>query len=581
MVWMRARHRDPTSSPAASRLRLLLGPASVLAVLQTILVLHVLGSSAAWQAALLVLLVLFASFRLAIAAVTMLIGSLAASDGRVAEAPPRGRPSRTALLLPVCNEPTETIAAAVRVMTEALDAGDRIAMFVLSDTTDPALAAREAAAFAPRAWSRSGVEIRYRRRLANTGRKAGNIADFCRHHAHAFEFAIILDADSLMTADALRGLVAAMRDDPRAALIQSVSYPIGGATLFARMQQFSARLNTPLSVAGQHVWQGARGTYWGHNAIVRLAPFVAHATLPVLSGRPPLGGEILCHDTIEAALLLRAGWELKLAPQLVGSYETTPGNLVDHLARERRWCQGNLQHLRLLAEPGYRPESRFHIGVGIAYYLASPLGLLLSALLLAHGGGSPGAAADRSPGGSAALLIGLTVLLVFGPRLLALVQALGDGERARGFGGRIRLVASVLAEQVAGTLLAPVIACSVTGFVFATFAGRVVTWRTQSRGDRPVGWGEAWRRFRVHTVLGVLLLLAIALTRPLLLPWAAPFLCGLVASIPAAVCSGSIRLGALAQRLGLFQTVDELAPGVEQRQLYGADARHPAAPAAA
>ncbi|MBE7212559.1 MAG: glucans biosynthesis glucosyltransferase MdoH, partial [Gluconacetobacter diazotrophicus] len=488
-----------------------------------------------------------------------------------AAVPLRARTPRTAILLPIFNEPPGPIACAVRIMADDLRPEDNVSFFLLSDTQDPDGAAEEAALFPASTVSRSGVPVFYRRRAPNTGRKAGNIAEFCHGAGRDFDYALILDADSLMTAASVRALIAELRDDPTAGLVQANSYPIGGQTLWARMQQFGARLNTPLSVSGQHFWQHRRGTYWGHNAILRLRPFNRHAMLPTLPGAAPLGGEILCHDTVEAAMLLRANWQVRLAPAIAGSYETVPSNLIDHLARERRWSQGNLQHLRLLPAPGFKAESRLHILTGILFYLAAPIGLLLSLLLLANGllGSAVTGAATGS--GSAAVgttLLCLTLLLLFGPKLAAVAAVLRDPAAASRFGGRGRFLLGVGADFLLGTLIAPVNSVSVSGFVLATLCGRVVSWNPAARGDRSIPWSEACRRFRVHTAIGTVLLAGLAATHPVLAFWSAPFLLGLVLSIPLAVCTSSVRLGLLARRFGLFLTEDELFPTAETETLF-------------
>ena len=558
-----------TASPSPSRLAFLLVPTVLLAIAGAGSTLLAFGLFRPWLAPIW-LLFLVSYGRMALSAVSPLLGLLPARNpnhGIVPRIGPgnAGR-TRTALLLPMFNEPPEPIAAALRVMAEALDPADAVTIFVLSDTQDAVGLAREARFFPSSGLSRSGVETHYRHRSPNIGRKAGNIAAFCTEHGHDYDYAIILDADSLMTGQAIRDLIMALREDPSAAVIQSVSYPIGGTTLFARLQQFGARLGTPLSVAGQDQWQGRHGSYWGHNAILRLQPFMTHATLPVLPGYPPMGGEILCHDTIEAALLLRAGWDVRLATEIGGSFETTPSNLVDHLARERRWCQGNLQHLCLVHRAGFLAASRVHIAMGILYYLATPLGLLVSLLLLGEGlVSAAGNGAAIRPHWAIETCLWLTVFLLFAPRIASVAGTLlRPGHARRSYGGGLRLLVSVALEQLAGMLYAPIIVLSVSGFVIDTFCGRVVSWNTQPRGDRPVEWIEAVQRFGLHTTIGTAVTAAIALARPSLLPWTMPFLSGLLLSIPLAVWSGSVRLGLLARRLGLFLTVDELAPLPEQ-----------------
>ena len=540
--------------PARSRVLLLVLPAIVLTSAGTAVSILVLGPPSPVVEVLEAVLLAVGYARMALTASQSMLG-LAIRRPVLAVA--AGEPVRTALLLPIYNEAPAPVAAAAAVMAEALNASDGVTMFILSDTQEPCLIAAEASMFPLRAISRSGVAMHYRRRTTNAGRKAGNIGAFCRDIGRGFDYAIVLDADSVMTADAIRALIKAMQSDARAGLIQSVTYPVGGRTLFGRMQQFSARLNTPLTVAGQDLWQQRRGTFWGHNAILRLAPFTAHATLPVLSGRPPMGGEVLCHDTIEAALLLRAGWEVRSAVEIAGSYETTPSNLIDHLARERRWCQGNMQHLRLLAAPRFVPESRLHILIGILHYISAPAGLLLSVILLTCG------RTHEVRADLASICTWLTLALLLGPRSASLARALASRGVARSFGGRARLVFSACVEQLSTVLTAPIFMISITGFVVSTFAGRVVRWDAPARGDRAVGWAEAWRRFRWHTALGVAAALACGVFRPAVLPWLAPFLVGLVVSIPLGVCSGSVKLGMLARRAGLFLTEDELAPPAE------------------
>ncbi len=539
-----------------SRVVLQAAPAALFAIAATTLAALVLRRASAVGETLLIAFSLVGYARMALSAWASVLGLV--PRRRRALAAEWIAPARTALLLPVYNEPPDVVAASVAVMAASLKPADGVSIFVLSDSQDPSVIAREDAVFARETVTPSGVVVRYRRRARNVGRKAGNLTEFCQEAGPAFDHAIILDADSLMTGAAIRQLTRALQASPGAGLVQSVSYPVGSGTLFGRMQQFAARLSTTLNVAGQDLWQGRQGTYWGHNAIVRLAPFCAHARLPVLRGRPPLGGEVLCHDTIEAALLLRAGWDVELAPAIEGSYETTPSNLLDHLARERRWCQGNLQHLRLIGAPGFVWASRLHILIGILHYLAAPAGLGLSGLLLFSRG-----TAGSAPPAAVLALTWLTLMLLFGPKLLSIGRALVSGRSARGFGGRARLLASALIEQVFSTVTAPILLVSVTGFVLSTAAGRVVAWEAAARGDRALGWREAWCRLWPHTLIGAAAAGAMLVWRGDAVVWLAPFLTGLVGAVPIAVWSSSIRLGWLARRAGLFWTEDEVMPTAE------------------
>ena len=186
---------------------------------------------------------------------------------------------------------------------------DHFDYFLLSDTTDPDVwVAEERALVALRDRLRGKGKVYYRHRRKNLNRKAGNIADFVTRWGGAYPNMVVLDADSLMTAHSVVSLAAAMEDDPDAGIIQTLPLIINRNTLFARLQQFAARIHGPIIASGLAVWMGRDGNYWGHNAIIRTAAFAAHCGLPDLRGRPPLGGHILSHDFVEAALIRRAGY---------------------------------------------------------------------------------------------------------------------------------------------------------------------------------------------------------------------------------------------------------------------------------
>ena len=271
----------------------------------------------------------------------------------LAEPPAELGPSvRTALVVPVYHEDPERVAARVRVVIRSLERTGHLSLFdlfILSDSRDPARIRIEQAVWA-RLCNEPGArgQVFYRNRADNKGRKAGNIAEFCRRWGRHYSYFVVLDADSIMAGSTLVRLVGLMEANPGAGLIQTLPQPVGGETLFARSLQFASSLYGPIYAAGLAYWFPGRGNYWGHNAIIRTQAFMATAGLPTLSGKPPLGGEILSHDFVEAALLQRAGWSVWLAPELGGSYEELPSTLRGYLARDRRWCQGNLQHVRLL-----------------------------------------------------------------------------------------------------------------------------------------------------------------------------------------------------------------------------------------
>ncbi len=481
----------------------------------------------------------------------------------VVSAQPTGL-SRTAILMPVHKEDPRAVFAAIEVMARSVtEAGlDGVDIFVLSDTQDPAMADEELAAFeAVRGRCAGRPGLHYRRRASNAGRKVGNLAEFCAVRGRVYDYMLVLDADSLMSGSAVATLIGLMDSNPKAGIIQTVPYAVGRETLFGRMQQFAARLYTPLLVEGLTFWQQADGNYWGHNAIVRIAPFMAHCTLPVLPGREPWGGEILCHDVVEAGLMRGAGWDVWVLPQVVESYEAVPANMVDFAVRERRWCQGNLQHSGVVGRPGFRPVGRFHMAYGIVHYLAAPaavLFLLLATIDAALGGGFARALLTHGP--AAAGLVALGAVLLYAGKAASLLVALADAEESRRFGGRLALIGSAILEQLGACVVSALLIVLYSRYVLELLAGRTVRWETQPRDDRGVTGAEAWLRMRGPVLLGLAWLSSLPLLPASVWPWTLPLALGLVATWPVTVLSSRTSLGERARRLGLLQTPEELSP---------------------
>ena len=489
--------------------------------------------------------------------------------------------SRTAIAIPIFEEDPVAVFTRIRVMMDSLVHAGRqtdLAFHVLSDTRSSAVAEAELSAWMAMTKEGSPSPVFYRRRDHNTGRKAGNIADFFERSGEEYELAIVLDADSLMSGDAMLRLIQLMDDHPRVGLIQTVSYAAGRDTLFARIQQFAVRLYAPLALRGLEFWQGNESSYWGHNAIVRVAPFRTHCRLPVLSGQPPFGGEILCHDVVEAALMVRAGWEVRLLPEMDGTWEEMPTNTLDLVARERRWCQGNLQHLRLLALNGLRNGSRIHIGLGVGGYATAALwwlflllGAVRIALLPDEGALGILAYGITETGTAAALLFAACVTLILLPRILNLVRAFGDARMRREFGGVGRLLVSSVLEQVFWLLLGPVLSFVSAVAVLETLGRRVVHWDKQNRDDREIGFGEAARFHIGHVVLGLGLSWAALGIGGWYALWMAPVILGLLTSPMLTTVSSRTDLGLLSRRLGLFLTVDDVVTAPELIALRAAE----------
>jgi membrane glycosyltransferase len=494
--------------------------------------------------------------------------------------------ARTALVVPVYHEEPERVAARLRAIVRSLARTGQLALFdlfILSDSRDPQRIRAEEAVWA-RLRSEAGADGRvfYRNRLDNKGRKAGNIAEFCRRWGRHYAYFVVLDADSVMAGDTLVRLVQLMEANPRAGLLQTLPQPVGGETMFARALQFAARLYGPVYAAGLSYWFPGRGNYWGHNAIIRSEAFMTAAGLPTLSGRPPLGGEILSHDFVEAALLQRAGWSVWLVPELGGSYEELPANLRGYLARDRRWCQGNLQHVRLLTAKGLTAVSRLHLAMGAMSYVVSLLWFLLLALTTLEAArlyfwphvGIPAASLFFQPWPVAdprqlISLAWITVGMLLLPKILPLALALLSGPRRRAFGGALRLLRGALAEAVFAVLLAPVLMVQHSKAVLSILLGRGVTWSAQQRDGESESWGAVAATLGDITLLGLLWAAAAYVVAPDLLLWLSPVFAGFAVAIPLAALSSRPELGAAARRRGWFLTPEECAPPLELAELPG------------
>ncbi len=484
---------------------------------------------------------------------------------------------RHALVMPIYNEDTARVFAGLEVTWASLQAtgrGQAFDLFVLSDTTRPEIAAAEEQAWA---WlvERTGGQGRifYRRRQRNSGRKAGNIADFCRQWGALYETMTVLDADSVMAGATIVKLAQLVEAHADVGIVQTVPVPVNRHTLFARMIQFANRLYSPILASGMSFWQRGEANYWGHNAIIRLEPFVAECGLPALPGAAPLGGEILSHDFVEAALMRRAGWRVWMVPELDGSYEEVPANVIDFASRDRRWAQGNLQHMQLLTLRGLHPVSRVHLVMGVLAYLSSPLWLLMLVLSTTDVVDTALRGPIYFPPGftlfptwpvsrvhEIVMLALVTAGVIFGPKLLGVAMALARRTDRRAFGGAGRLLASAGLEILFSTLLAPSMMLFHTSFVTSTLLGRSVRWEAQPRDDRGLSLREAVARLGLHTAIGLVWAGVVAAAAPDYLWWLAPILLGLIVAVPFALMSSRTDIGHALRRRGLLLAPEESAP---------------------
>jgi membrane glycosyltransferase len=498
--------------------------------------------------------------------------------------------ARTAILVPICNENVARVMAGLRATYDSVAVTGELRHFdfyILSDSGDPDTRVAEVEAWLRLCREVDGFgRIFYRRRKHRIKRKSGNIADFCRRWGNNYRYMIVLDADSVMSGSCLKRLVQLMNANPGAGIIQTAPTASGRETLYARIQQFATRVYGPLFTAGLHYWQLGESHYWGHNAIIRVAPFIRHCALSRLPGRGALAGEILSHDFVEAALMRRAGWSVWIAYDLSGSYEEMPPNLLDELKRDRRWCQGNLMNFRLFLAQGLHPAHRAVFMTGVMAYLSAPLwflSLLLSTGLLAVQTLSPPKYfiaphqlfplwPEWHPEWALALFTA-TATLLFLPKILSVVLIWVQGAKA--YGGGFALLASMLVEFLISALLAPIRMLFHTQFVLSALLGIGVTWKSPPREDSQTTWGEALRRHGFQTLLGMVWAGGVYWLNPAFLWWLLPVVGALMLSMPLSVYSSGVGLGTRLHKWRLFLIPEESMTPRELRWTHQGTRRAP------
>jgi membrane glycosyltransferase len=487
---------------------------------------------------------------------------------------PDAAASLTALVMPIYNEDPLRTTAALQAMAEALaniDAHRSFEIVILSDSTNADAWIRETLRVNQLRNSLLAImPVWYRRRWQNIARKSGNIEDFVRRWGGRYQHMVVLDADSLIDAPTLRRLVQAMNADPDLGILQTAPQLIGATTFFGRLQQFAGCAYGPVITRGLSAWSGDSGNYWGHNAIIRMAAFAQHCGLPELAGRKPFGGFILSHDFVEAALMRRSGWKVRMATDCGGSWEESPPSLIDVAVRDRRWAQGNLQHMKIIGSAGLSFTSRMHLGVGIMSYLSSPLWLVMLGIGFALAVQSHLIRPEYFnhdfqlfptwPRFNVELMMTLfwfsmVVLLI--PKMLGLLHALLSRRIRRGGGGFIGVAASVSLEVILSALYAPVLMLIQSRHVFEVFVGRDSGWKPQRRDGRGTSWSDAWHYHKRHMFLSCVTAVIVWFLSPPLLAWLSPALLGLFLAVPLSRASGSERLGRWLARLALLRTPEE------------------------
>lgn len=485
-----------------------------------------------------------------------------------------------AIVFPTYNEGVARVMEGLRTTYASVEQTghiERFDFFILSDSTDPAKWVEEEERWCELVRDLDALgRIYYRRRISNEGKKSGNVRDFLSTWGRRYRYFIVFDADSVMRGETIVDLVKLMEAHPQVGLIQSVPALVNAESLFGRMQQFANRLYGPVFIAGLNFWAQGFGNYWGHNAIIRTEPFMQYCDLPHLPGRKPFGGQILSHDFVEAALLLKENWQVWFAYDLEGSYEEIPQDMISNAQRDRRWCQGNMQHSLVLFGRGLRGISRIHFLMGIFGYLASPLWLLFlvtfnwalwnlksSGLSVVTVRGLTTPFLKLNGRQHALLIFIICMAVLFLPKLLALIDLAFDRQRSRAFGGLRRATTSAFLETIFSSLHAPLQMLWHSKFVATILFGIGVHWGPQRRSADGIAWSEAVRQHWAHTLIGVVWGAAVWKLDPATFWWFLPVLAGMLLSIPLSVLTSRMSLGARARSLGLFLTPEETSPPSE------------------
>ncbi|MCD2361703.1 glucans biosynthesis glucosyltransferase MdoH [Sulfitobacter mediterraneus] len=490
---------------------------------------------------------------LSVSTVGVAISALLARQAAETRSPAAITPMDVALLVPIYNEvPWDVFGNAAAMLDDlaARKGPHSYSLFILSDTRNETIAAQERQAFERlRATAPKQIPVYYRRRAANTDKKVGNLVNWITGWGAAYEGMLVLDADSLMTGRAIERLASELANDPEAGLIQSFPMLIGANTLFARVQQFSNIAYGWLLAEGLALWSRNEGNYWGHNAIIRTRAFAQSAGLPHLRGRKGRSDLILSHDFVEAGLLRRAGWRVRFLPRVTGSFEETPGTLIDYVLRDRRWCRGNLQHLRLLRTAGLHPVSRFHLLHGAVSYLLSPAWFVLLVVwallgkdaetnVIRYFNEANPLFPDWPPAMShidSAVFLVIMYAMLLAPKLAGAAIIAATPTATRSFGGRRPFLISVLTEIAFSVAYAPVLMIQQTKAVLRATFTRSEPWAPQQRSAQSYPITTLIKFHWIETLLGLVLLAG--LLAGLISFWLVPIVFSLVAAVPLSALS--------------------------------------------
>ncbi len=475
--------------------------------------------------------------------------------------------NRTAILMTLRNEDPARAFLRLRTVKDSVDTTaqrEQFAYYILSDTNNPAVAeAEEAAAEDWRRTLPDPDQVIYRRRTVNTGYKAGNLRDFCERWGNEYELMLPLDADSLMSGEAIVRLVRIMQAHPQLGILQSLVVGMPSSSAFARIFQFGMRHGMRSYTMGQAWWVGDCGPFWGHNAMVRIKPFAEQCHLPILPGKPPLGGHVLSHDQVEATLMRRAGYEVRVLPEERGSWEENPPTMLEFIQRDVRWCQGNMQYIKLLGLPGLLPMSRFQLVWAILMFLGIPAWTLMIGLLPVAAWEARGI--EDYPVSLAIWLYIAFFVMYLSPKIAGLADAvLTRGGVAR-YGGWLRFTTSAAIELVFSFLQGAVSTIRTSIFMIGLIFGKSVTWSGQSRDTHGISWSTAFSALWPQVLFGVIVCGALAVISPTVLLWSLPLTAGYLLAVPFGVITANPALGKAMQRMGLCGIPEDFDPPKEVR----------------
>ncbi len=470
----------------------------------------------------------------------------------------------TAILMCIRNESPDQVTRNLEPLMAGLEKSSVAHLFhvyLLSDSSDPGIIADETSCFDAFIANWQGtIPVTYRRRAVNTAFKSGNIRDFCERWGNNHEFAIMLDADSFMPTEAVLRLIRIAQANPTLGILQTLIIGLPSVSAFARVFQFGMRLGMRSYTLGATWWQGDCGPYWGHNAIIRLAPFIAHCHMPVLPGNGPLSGAILSHDQVEAVLMRRAGYEVRVLPVEGLSWEENPPTLMEFSRRDLRWCQGNMQYWQLLSLPGLKPVSRFQLMFAIQMYLGSPAWMAMTAMgtILLALSNTPAAQYVPVEAGPGTVLFVIMMMMTFAPKIATIIDVLLTRSARRSYGGAFRFAFNIAAETLFMLLLAPLIALTHTIFLTRLLVfRRGVSWGGQMRQSHAVPWRLALTQLWPQTVAGCTVLGVVATKAPNEFWFALMGTAGLILAIPFAVATASPLVGRLFAQIGICRLPEE------------------------